>query len=198
MRFATACLTIVLTVALIAVASRVRAAEAPEWTVDTDASRVGFVAMQSGDPVRGEFESFDAAIHFARDQVRESSVTVNIRIGSVDAGTAERNQTITSPSLFHAAKHPRAVFQSSDIRQVGEDQYVAKGALTMRGNTHTVELPFSLDVTRRGDDYHAVAKGGVTVKRLRWGIGKGQWKDTSMVPNEVRIEIEIVATRPVE
>ena len=198
MRFATACLTVVVTVALLAFASRLSAAEAPEWTVDPDASRVGFVAQQSGDPVPGAFESFDASIHFAPDQLETSRVNVEIRIGSVDAGSGERNQTITSPSLFHAAKYPTARFHATRLRQVGDGQYVATGDLTMRGNTHTVELPFDLDITRRDGTLRAVADGAITVERLRWGIGKGQWKATSMVPNEVRIEIKIVATRPAE
>jgi polyisoprenoid-binding protein YceI len=198
MRFATACLTVVVTVALLAFASRLNAAEAPQWNVDHEASRVGFVAQQSGDPVPGEFASFDASIRFARDQIDSSSVNVEIRIGSVDAGGAERNQTITSPSLFHAAEHPTASFRATHFRQLGEGQYVARGALTMRGTTHTVELPFDLDITGQNGTLRAVADGAVTVKRLRWGIGKGQWKDTSMVPNDVRIEIKIVATRPAE
>jgi polyisoprenoid-binding protein YceI len=53
-----------------------------------------------------------------------------------------------------------------------------------------------LEVTQDGDTLTAVADGEVTVKRLRWGIGQGQWQDTSMVPNEVVIEIDIHATRP--
>jgi polyisoprenoid-binding protein YceI len=198
MRFATACLTVVVTVALLAFASRLNAAEAPQWNVDHEASRVGFVATQSGDPVPGEFESFDASIRFARDRLDSSSVNVHIRIGSVDAGSGERNQTITSPSLFHAAEHPTARFRSTRLRQVGDGQYIATGALTMRGTTHTVDLPFDLDITRRNGTLRAIAEGALTVQRLRWGIGKGQWKDTSMVPNDVRIEIRIVATRPAE
>lgn len=171
-------------------------AAAPEWNVDTAASRVGFVAQRSGDPVPGEFTSFDATIRFSREDLDASQVDVKILIGSVDAGAAERNQTITSPSLFHAAKYPRARFKADSFRKAKDGRYVAEGDLTMRGRTHPVDLPFELDISRPDGKPRAVADGAVTVKRLRWGIGKGQWKDTSMVPNEVRIEIRIVATRP--
>jgi len=198
MRFATACLTVVVTIALLAFASSLRAGEAPEWTVDHAASRVGFVATRSGDPVPGAFESFDASIRFAPDQLDSSRVNVEIRVGSVDAGGAERNQTITSPSLFHAGKYPTASFRATRFRRVGEGAYIATGALTMRGTTHEIELPFDLEITRRNGTRRAIAEGAVTIDRLRWGIGKGQWKDTSMVPNDVRIEIKIVATRPAD
>jgi len=171
-------------------------AEAPTWTVDHEASRVGFVAEQSGDPVPGDFKSFDAEIRFAADRLAGSRVQVDIRIASVDAATAEQEQTVTSPSLFHAAKYPEARFSAEDFQKLGEGRYLARGDLTMRGQTHPVELPFDLNVTRQGDSLRAVADGAITVKRLRWGIGQGQWADTSTVPNEVRIEIHIEATRP--
>ena len=85
MRFATVCLAVMVAVAALGFASTLRAA-APEWNVDLEASRVGFVAQQSGDPVPGEFQNFDAEIRFARDQLAESRVDVRIKIASVDAG----------------------------------------------------------------------------------------------------------------
>lgn len=170
---------------------------APTWKVDQEASRVGFTAWQSGSPVPGEFENFKAEIRFARDDLDNSAVDVQIEIASVATGSMDRDQTITSPSLFHAQKYPTARFRADRFVHQGGSTYVAKGELTMRGQTHPVDLPFELDITETGDGrLKAVAEGQVTVKRLRWGIGQGQWKDTSMVPNEVRIEIRIVATRP--
>lgn len=174
----------------------VQAAEkAPTWTVDTETSRVGFVAQQSGDPVPGEFKSFQAEIAFARGALDKSRVAVTIDIASVDAGAAERNQTITSPDLFHTGKYPQARFVAEGFHKDGGG-YIAEGDLTMRGTTHPVELPFTLDISQTDGKLRAVAEGDLTVKRLRWGIGQGQWKSTNMVPNEVRIEIKIVATRP--
>jgi len=169
---------------------------APDWQVDTEASRVGFTAWQSGSPVPGEFENFKAAIRFARDDLDNSAVDVQIEIASVATGSMDRDQTVTSPSLFHAQKYPTAHFQADRFVHREGDTYVAKGRLTMRDRTHPVDLPFELDITEADDRLKAVAEGQVTVKRLRWGVGQGQWEDTSMVPNEVRIEIRIVATRP--
>jgi polyisoprenoid-binding protein YceI len=172
------------------------AQQAPEWTVDHEASRVGFVAQQSGNPVPGEFENVQATIRFDRDALDASSVDVRIDVASVATGSMDRDQTIKSPSLFHAEQYPNARFQADSFRHEGGDRYIAEGELTMRGTTHPIELPFSLETTQQGDRLQAVADGEVTVKRLRWGIGQGQWQDTSMVPNEVVIEIELHAARP--
>jgi polyisoprenoid-binding protein YceI len=172
------------------------AQQAPEWTVDPDQSRVGFIAQQSGNDVPGEFERFQTTIRFDRDNLEGSSVDVRIDIESVATGSMDRDQTIKSPNLFHAEEYPNARFQADSFRHDGGDTYIAEGELTMRGTTHPIELPFELEVSEEGDTLTAVADGEVTVKRLRWGIGQGQWQDTSMVPNEVVIEIDIHATRP--
>lgn len=174
------------------------AAQAPAWAVDHAASRVGFTAWQSGTPVPGTFERFEAAIRFARDRLAESSVDVRIDVASVTTGSMDRDQTITSPSLFHAEAFPQARFSADSFVHREDDIYVAKGELTMRGETHPVDLPFQLEIEAREGTLHAVADGEVTVQRLRWGIGQGQWQDTSVVPNEVRIEIHLVATRPAD
>ncbi len=172
------------------------AQQAPEWTVDPDQSRVGFIAQQSGNDVPGEFERFETTIRFDRDNLQASSVDVKIDVDSVATGSLDRDQTIKSSSLFHAEKYPNARFEADSFRHEGGDTYIAEGALTMRGTTHPIELPFELEVTQDADTLTAVADGEVTVKRLRWGIGQGQWQDTSMVPDEVVIEIDIHATRP--
>jgi len=172
------------------------AQQAPEWTVDHDKSRVGFVAQQSGNDVPGAFERFETTIRFDRDRLDASSVDVKIDVGSVSTGSMDRDQTIKSSSLFHAEKYPNARFQADSFRHDGGDTYIAEGDLTMRGATHPIDLPFELEVSQQGDTLTAVADGAVTVKRLRWGIGQGQWQDTSMVPDEVVIEIDVHATRP--
>jgi len=174
------------------------AAEPQTWTVDHDASRVGFVTERSGTPVEGEFSAFDATIRFTRDAPDASSVEVVIQVASVDAGSPDRNQAITSSKLFHAEKYPQARYAADSFSHKGGDRFVAHGELTMRGTTHPVDLPFELSTTREDGTIRARAEGSVTVERLRWGIGKGVWRNTGMVPNEVTIEIELAATRPAE
>ena len=40
----------------------------------------------------------------------------------------------------------------------------------------------------------ARAEGGLVIKRLDYGIGQGDWEDTSLVADEVEIFFEIKAT----
>ncbi len=174
------------------------AAEAPLWKVEAD-SAVIFIARQSGAPVEGRFEKFDAEIRFDAENLEASAVAVDIDIASVNSESRDRDQVIRSPDLFDAATWPTARFEAPRFVHAGGDSYEAQGSLTMRDVTRDVVLPFELKIEDHPDDpalLRARAVGELTIKRLDYGVGQGQWTDTSVVPDEVAIRIEITASSP--
>lgn len=174
---------------------------APEWSVVLEESRLGFTAFQSGSPVEGRFDSFEPHIHFDPQDLTGSRVEVQIDMASVNTKSADRDSTIRSEPLFHVEKYPEARFEAGDFRHRGGDEYEADGRLTMRGTTRDIVLPFTLEVAEHPDKQgwkSATAKGDIEVDRLDYGIGQGQWQDTSVVANRVVISFEIRAERPVE
>ena len=174
------------------------AAEAPLWKVEAD-SKVIFIASQSGAPVEGRFEKFDAEIRFDAENLEASAVAVDIDIASVNSESRDRDQVIRSPDLFDAATWPTARFEAPRFVHAGGDSYEAQGSLTMRDVTRDVVLPFELKIEDHPDDpalLRARAVGELTIKRLDYGVGQGQWTDTSVVPDEVAIRIEITASSP--
>lgn len=188
-------LAVVLLASLPAVA---RAAEAPLWNVE-EGSRIGFVAQQSGAAIEGRFARFTAEIRFDPDNLEGSRVAVDIEVASVDTQSSDRDATIRSAPLFDAATWPRARFEAERFEQTGPDSYAAHGRLTMRDVTREVVLPFSLVIADHPGDpaaLQAKATGELPVMRLDYGIGQGEWQDTSVVGNEVLIQIEILARRP--
>ena len=65
--------------------------------------------------------------------------------------------------------------------------------------TKPVVLPFTLTV---GDDPGApgrrlaLAKGELTISRLAYGIGQGEWTATKTVGDQVVIDFDLRASRP--
>ena len=65
--------------------------------------------------------------------------------------------------------------------------------------TKDVLLPFTLAI---GDDpgtpgrLLATAKGELTISRLAYGVGQGEWASTKTVGDQVVIAFEIRASRP--
>ncbi|MGF1607806.1 MAG: YceI family protein [Kiloniellales bacterium] len=174
------------------------AAEAPQWRVE-DGSRVGFVARQAGAAITGRFERFDAEIRFDPDNLDGSHVAVDIDVASVDTQSSDRDQVIRSADLFNVARWPSARFEAARFEPNGNGHYKALGQLTLREATQDVVLPFEITISEQPDDpatLQARAVGELPIMRLDYGVGQGQWRDTSVVANEVVIQIEILATRP--
>ena len=184
--------------ALLLSAAPLRAEPPALWTLE-EGSRVGFEVTQSGAPIEGRFEAFEAEIRFDPERLEESRVRVEIDVASVNSDSADRDGTIRSKDLFDVATWPLARFEADRFVRVGDGAYEAHGALTLRDATMDVVLPFELAIAAHPDDAgaeRARATGALTVLRLDYGVGQGLWQDTSVVPNEVRIVIEILAKRP--
>src|ERR1700731_1711423 len=67
----------------------VRAAEAPEWTVDLAQSRITFTGRQMDVPSKGRFKTFSAKVRFDPANLAESRVEVVIDPASADTGNPE-------------------------------------------------------------------------------------------------------------
>lgn len=173
-------------------------AEPSLWTIEEE-SRVGFEVRQSGAPVEGWFDRFQGEIHFDPAMLPESRLWVEIETGSVNSQSSDRDSTIRSRDLFDVETWPTARFEADGFTHQGGDAYEAEGRLTLRDVTLDLVLPFTLKIEAHPEDAaaeRAHAVGEVTLLRLDYGVGQGQWQDTSMVPDEVLVKIEIVARRP--
>lgn len=176
----------------------VLACDSGAWTLE-DGSRLGFVAKQAGADVQGLFEIFDAAICFDPERLEASRVSVEIDMNSVNSQSSDRDKTIRSPDLFHVDQWPMARFEVERFNAVGDGRYQAQATLTMRDASLEVLLPFDLRIVDHPDEagqQQARAKGELTILRLDYGIGQGQWRDTKTVANEVTVTIDILAKRP--
>jgi len=65
------------------------------------------------------------------------------------------------------------------------------GKLTIKGKTATVTLP--VEMTQNGATQ--TFDGVLPIKRSAFNVGTGEWKDTSVVADDVQIKFHIVATK---
>lgn len=171
---------------------------AENWTV-LDSSRLGFTFFQEGQPTEGEFETFTAEIVFDPQNVGQSRVEVEIDLASVKTGHKDRDATLRSSALFNVEQWPNARFRSDRLVEAGDGAYEAHGSLTIRDVTRDVVLPFELVIEQHPDDpgrQLAEARGELTISRLEFGVGQGDWSSTDQVGDEVVVDVAIDASRP--
>jgi polyisoprenoid-binding protein YceI len=164
---------------------------AASYTVDPAKSWLGFTARQSGGDVDGRFDKFTAAISFSDANLAASRFDVQIATASLNTQDDNRDSVMRDKDLFDTGRFPTAHFVTSAFTRKAAGQYEATGKLTIRDVTREIHLPFTFQTTQEGGKPVGWLKGGVSVNRLDYGVGQGDWKDTSVAENPVRVKFEL-------
>jgi polyisoprenoid-binding protein YceI len=157
--------------------------------VDTAKSTVTATSKQMNVPVEGKFNKFTAQIAFDPAKPAAGSAQMSIDVGSYDLGDESYNEQVRGKDWFDAKTYPSATFVSTSIAPAGGNQFKVTGKLTIKGKSQTVVVPVT--VTTQGATQ--TFDGAVPIKRLQFDIGTGEWKDTSVVADDVTIKFHIVA-----
>ncbi|MFP6558096.1 YceI family protein [Paraburkholderia sp. B3] len=147
------------------------------------------VFKQMNVPVEGRFNKFSADVHFDPANVGAASAKIDVDVASFDIGAPEYNKEVAGDEWFDAAHFPHATFVSTQIKAGANGAYSVAGKLTIKGKTTDVVVP----VQFHKDGANEVFDGALPIKRLTYGIGTGEWKDTSVVADDVQIKFHIVA-----
>ncbi|MGH8852706.1 MAG: YceI family protein [Telluria sp.] len=164
------------------------AAAAPLKT-DPAKSGVSAVFQQMNVPVEAKFKQFSAQIDYDAAKPAASKASVDILTASFDLGDPDINKEATGKDWFNSAQFPKASFVSTTIAAVGAGKLNVSGKLSIKGRSANVSFP----LTVKTEGGKQVFEGQLPIKRLAFNIGEGEWKDTSMVADEVVIKFRVTA-----
>ena len=171
---------------------------APSWNIDTKHSKISFEVNHFFTPVEGFFNEYKGELNFDEADLDGSSVSFTVQVASVKTDSDKRDGHLQSGDFFNAKKYPEMKFTSTSISKT-DNGFVAKGKLTIRDVTKSVEVPFK--VLGRGDHpmkkgVEIIAlKGGLKIDRNEYGVGSGSWAATAVVGEEVTIKVVIEGNR---
>ena len=153
-------------------------------------SEIAFTSRQMGVPVDGKFKKFDAQVAFDPKKTDAAKIAFTIDLASVSLGAAETEAEVVKPDWFDTKAFPQATFQSTAVKAVGGGKFEVAGKLAIKGATKDIVVPVTL--AQAGPT--TTATGAFTIKRLDYKIGDGDWKDTSMVANDVQVKFKLALT----
>ncbi|HEX7111943.1 MAG TPA: YceI family protein [Mizugakiibacter sp.] len=159
-------------------------AAARDWHVDTAHSTLGFTGTYQGEAFDGQFKRFSAQIAYDPADLAHAKFDVSIDLASADTQNAERDQMLPGADFFDVAKFPRARFVSTAFRKAADGTVLADGTLTLRG----VNRPVTLTVKFAPAGNGAALDVSAALKRLDFGVGGGDWADTSVIANAVTVK----------
>lgn len=167
-----------------------------QWRIDTENSTVKFTSSAFGTAFTGEFKTFDGVILFDPANLDDARADIIINMDQIASGDAERDTMIVNNDWFAAADFPQARFTTQTIQSLGGNDYVAIGDLSIRDVTMPVSVPFTLDFSEDTANHIARMHGQISLDRLDFGVGQGEWQATEVVPDAVSVTIDLTATQP--
>jgi cytochrome b561 len=161
------------------------------WAIVPAQSKLQFRTTMYGSEFTGDLPDFNGTIIFNPDDLSTARADIRINMAKVTTGDSDRDSNIGGAAWFDSAAFPEARYEAAKFEKAEGNNYVAIGNLTIRGKTMPVVIPFTLDIA--GNTAHM--KGDVTLNRLDYGMGEGEWEDEKTVGHDVEVLIDVTAIR---
>ncbi|MGH8388244.1 MAG: YceI family protein [Pseudomonas sp.] len=164
-------------------------AQAVEYShVNPTASTISFTYNQMGSKVYGTFKTFEGALDFDTAHPEKARAELTIDLDSIDVEDNDAKTELPKPAWFDTATYPKAIFESTRVRELGSNRYSITGKLTLKGITRDVTVPVLL----KAENTIGIFDGELQLKRSDFKIGAGEWAD-SVVSDDINIRFRIVS-----
>jgi polyisoprenoid-binding protein YceI len=174
-------------------------AEVRSWEIDKEHTNFYFSVDHIYAKVHGRFTDFKGIFLFDPDNLRESKISFEIKVNSIDTGISKRDMHVLSEDFLDAAKYPMITFESNSITKAGENTYNVNGKLTIKGISSDLILP----LTYEGMKDHPLLpgmevagfNGRLILDRLFYKVGDGKYYKMGAVGKDVEILVTVEVLR---
>lgn len=158
------------------------------WVPMPEQSSITFSVDQAGAALQGTFKSYTASLCLDPAGSKDS-MRVDVDTASADTEVPELDDALKDEDFFDVKRWPKATFQSESMKQTGPGQYAVTGKLTVRDVTREVNVPFTWAAAADGKSAKLTAK--LSIMRLDYKVGQGQWADPKWVGNKVDLAFSV-------
>ena len=165
------------------------------WSIDKSHSSIKFEVRHFFSNVPGAFHDYKADVNFSPDNLAESSINVTIQVSSIDTDHERRDNHLRNSDFFDVEKWPTMTFTSSEIVSIGDNNFIARGELTIKNISADFELPFTLlgvmDHPRKENSKLAGIISEFQLLRNDFGVGKGKYLSDIVIGNEINVTLNL-------
>jgi polyisoprenoid-binding protein YceI len=153
--------------------------------------------------VRGHFKNVHGKLVFDPENPRDSRVEVRIDAKSIWTGEPDRDAHLRSADFLDVEHYPEITFTGSNVRVVGDHDFILSGQLTIRGVTRELVLevrylgqwqtPWWENGVDKGPKTRAGFLAKTTINRQEFGVSWNSLLDKGGVVVGDMVEITIDA-----
>ncbi len=162
-------------------------ARAAPYVITPAGSRIGFSYEQMGVTMQGGFRQFTGTLSLDNAQPQKTAVNISVQTGSISLGSRDADRTAAGSDFFNIGAFPRARFQSKQVQSLGNGRYRITGIFTLKN----LSRPLTVDAAMQTEGAARLLTGNFSLNRLDYGIGTGEWADTSTLGNAVRVNFTL-------
>ena len=160
------------------------------WTIDKNISSIEFeVPVLFANNVIGKFDEFDGFVSLDLSNQNNNKALINVRIDSLDINYKRYKDLLLSQVFFDAKKYPIGLIDTNNFKfNYGENKIILIGELTIKGKSQNI--PIDVEIIKLASDLVQV-KSEIFFSRNEFNIGTGNWKNTSILKDEITIKANI-------
>ncbi|MEU6227476.1 YceI family protein [Streptomyces sp. NPDC047042] len=187
--------------------SSVTTAVAPEltaltgdYTIDPSHTTIGFVARHAMvTNVKGGFKEFEGTLHLDGSDPSASTASLDIKMDSIDTGSADRDGHLKSADFFRTDEFPTMTFRSTKAESLGGEDYRITGDLEILGTTKqiSIDLEFNGAAKDPFGNERVGFEGKAEILRSEWGLTWNAALETGgvLVSDKIKLNFDISAIR---
>jgi polyisoprenoid-binding protein YceI len=170
------------------------------YVIDPAHTRIGFVARHAMvTKVRGAFNEFEGSAVVDGTDFTKSTGQLTIQAASIDTRNEQRDTHLRSNDFLAMEEYPQITFIASDVRQASPTTLELTGALTIRGVTNSVTIPFDFEgaATDPFGNLRVGFEGSTVINRKDYGITWNTALETGgvLVSDKITLEFEVSAIK---
>ncbi|MFE5143002.1 YceI family protein [Streptomyces fagopyri] len=171
-----------------------------EYTIDPAHSTIGFVARHAMvTNVKGSFKDFEGALHLDGADPSRSTATIDVKMESIDTGSADRDTHLKSSDFFKTDEFPAMTFRSTKAEALGGDDYRITGELSILGTTKplSIDLEFNGSAKDPFGNERVGFEGKAEILRSEWGLTWNAALETGgvLVSDKIKLNFDISAIK---
>jgi polyisoprenoid-binding protein YceI len=149
--------------------------------------------------VRGAFNEFEGTATVDGDDPTRSSVSVTLKVASIDTRNSMRDDHLRTNDFLDAATYPEITFTSTKVEYPGGDEFLLTGDLTIKGITKSITIPLEFQGAAKDPfgNERIGFEGTASLNRSEFGVTYNAALETGgvLVSDKIALEFEISAIK---
>ena len=160
------------------------------WNIDKNISSIEFeVPVLFAKNVIGKFNTFDGFVSLDLSNQNNNKALLNVEIKSLEFNYKKYKDLVLSEVFFDATRFPLGLIDTNNFKFNYEDNKISLiGELTIKGRSQ--KLPFDIEIIELTNELVQV-KSEISFSRNKFNIGTGNWKNTTILKDNVKIRANI-------